>query len=274
MSFLSRVRLKPEIRQSSQLAMLIAGNSYGMHRLLWDLFPGQDGKKRDFLFREEIDNEQGGDSSQPIYYLLSPELPVQDSPLFQVESKPFNPKLDEGDKLAFRLRVNPVVQRKLEGSKRSVVHDIVMDAQQQCLNRLCVAANQEVAVTKAEKQRVLKHLPQKALLTALSSTGVPEQIRTLSAALEWSVREAQITWISGKRAERCGYVIEKPECLKISGYNWKPLPEKGRNAGFSSLDYEGVLTVTDPDRFLGMLKSGMGKARAFGCGLMLIRRVY
>jgi CRISPR system Cascade subunit CasE len=31
--------------------------------------------------------------------------------------------------------------------------------------------------------------------------------------------------------------------------------------------------VTDPERFTAALVNGIGKARAFGCGLMLIRRV-
>jgi CRISPR system Cascade subunit CasE len=39
------------------------------------------------------------------------------------------------------------------------------------------------------------------------------------------------------------------------------------------LDINGVLTVKDPERFLVALASGFGRARAFGYGLMLIRRV-
>lgn len=272
MSYLSRVRLKPEIRQSSQLALLLTENSYGMHRLLWDLFPGRDGQQRDFLFREERENEQGGSKHQPIFYLLSPEPPLQDSPLFQVDTKPFCPQLEEGDQLAFRLRANPVISRKTEGKKRSVPHDVVMDAQQQCLHTLCLSADIQPPKGKGDKQQALKALPKERLQAALNSSGLPDEIRSVSAALEWSVRQAQIGWISGKRAERNGYLIERPDNLRISGYQWRTLNEKRRHAGFSSLDYEGVLTVTDPERFVQTLNSGIGKARAFGCGLMLIRR--
>jgi CRISPR system Cascade subunit CasE len=42
---------------------------------------------------------------------------------------------------------------------------------------------------------------------------------------------------------------------------------------FGVLDISGVLEVHDPDRFLLRLAQGFGRARAFGCGLMLIRRV-
>ncbi|WP_225391738.1 type I-E CRISPR-associated protein Cas6/Cse3/CasE, partial [Escherichia coli] len=39
----------------------------------------------------------------------------------------------------------------------------------------------------------------------------------------------------------------------------------------SSVDYTGMLTVTDPGLFLQRLSQGYGKSRAFGCGLMLIK---
>jgi CRISPR system Cascade subunit CasE len=38
------------------------------------------------------------------------------------------------------------------------------------------------------------------------------------------------------------------------------------------LEFAGVLTVRDPARFLAALAQGFGHAKAFGCGLMLIRR--
>lgn len=41
---------------------------------------------------------------------------------------------------------------------------------------------------------------------------------------------------------------------------------------FGVLDFEGVLEITDPAIFLAALAGGFGRARAFGCGLMLIRR--
>ncbi|MBW2329897.1 MAG: type I-E CRISPR-associated protein Cas6/Cse3/CasE [Deltaproteobacteria bacterium] len=34
-----------------------------------------------------------------------------------------------------------------------------------------------------------------------------------------------------------------------------------------------MLTVTEPDAFKGVLQFGIGPAKAFGCGLMLVRRV-
>ena len=41
---------------------------------------------------------------------------------------------------------------------------------------------------------------------------------------------------------------------------------------FGILDMTVVLEVTDPAAFLARLAGGFGRAKAFGCGLMLIRR--
>ena len=41
---------------------------------------------------------------------------------------------------------------------------------------------------------------------------------------------------------------------------------------FGGIDLEAGLTLTDPAAFLGRLLGGFGRAKAFGCGLMLIRR--
>lgn len=48
-------------------------------------------------------------------------------------------------------------------------------------------------------------------------------------------------------------------------------PRKGQPQ-FGILDMTGSLTVTDPAAFVSQLGDGFGRAKAFGCGLMLIRR--
>lgn len=41
---------------------------------------------------------------------------------------------------------------------------------------------------------------------------------------------------------------------------------------FSTVDYAGYLTVTEPVLFLQALRSGLGKSKALGCGLLMIKR--
>jgi CRISPR system Cascade subunit CasE len=60
----------------------------------------------------------------------------------------------------------------------------------------------------------------------------------------------------------------------VDGYDRVVVPRAhGKPAVFGVLDISGALEVRDPDSFLVQLAQGFGRARAFGCGLMLIRRV-
>jgi CRISPR system Cascade subunit CasE len=60
----------------------------------------------------------------------------------------------------------------------------------------------------------------------------------------------------------------------MDGYDRVAMPrQNGGAAVFGVLDMSGALEVTDPERFLTKLAQGFGRGKAFGCGLMLIRRV-
>ena len=41
---------------------------------------------------------------------------------------------------------------------------------------------------------------------------------------------------------------------------------------YSTVDFQGILTVVNTDRFRRALFSGIGRSKAFGCGLLLIKR--
>ena len=59
----------------------------------------------------------------------------------------------------------------------------------------------------------------------------------------------------------------------VTAYRVVEPPGQGRRRPrFGVLDLEGVIAVTDPALFLPKLVQGFGRAKAFGCGLMLIRR--
>jgi len=84
--------------------------------------------------------------------------------------------------------------------------------------------------------------------------------------------DAALAWLT-QREETIGVVIDR-NATSASNYRQWEIPHRkyDRPVRFSSVDYEGMLTVSDPDRFAKALLTGIGKARAFGCGLMLIRR--
>jgi len=54
---------------------------------------------------------------------------------------------------------------------------------------------------------------------------------------------------------------------------WQKLAPKPATFPTSTVDFQGILTVTDPELFRKALYEGLGKSKAFGCGLMLVRRV-
>lgn len=77
-------------------------------------------------------------------------------------------------------------------------------------------------------------------------------------------------WLAQQGAR---YGFRPSDTVAVDGYETRRIQ---RGAGgpmrFGVLEFEGVLTVEDPTLFLPALAGGFGKARAFGCGLMLIRR--
>jgi len=196
------------------------------HRILWLLFQDRIDAKRDFLWRDEGNGR---------YLVQSHRPPVDPNGLFELETKPFAPHLEPGDKLSFALRVNPVAARKgdLKPSDRARRTrgkrvDVVMDALR--------------AVPKGERAAVRDGIAAKAGEAWLARQGATSGFRLACSP-------------------------------SVSGYTQIPVERRsGRPAGFSVLDLAGEIEITDPPAFLARLAKGFGSAKAFGNGLMLIRR--
>jgi len=94
--------------------------------------------------------------------------------------------------------------------------------------------------------------------------------RTSAACVE-AMDEAARQWLVG-RSDKAGFRLHGNPV--IGGYRQHALDKASRRSPiqFSSVDYEGLLEVTDVDAFTARLLEGLGRAKAFGCGLMLIRR--
>lgn len=291
--YFSRIRITADIRD---LHLLIAGNGYGTHQLLWKLFP-ETAIGRRFLFREELAREQipfhRGVRGEPVFYTISAARPV-DHPLFKIESKVYCPQISEGDRLAFRFRGNPTISRKREGKKNSVRHDVVMDAQYHLLLELariagCPSTGGKSAMKRqiltawhevTNRARIEEHL--NAVIAESGTGGAAEMAsvspsRMLELAITCRIKKALETWVMEK-GEYAGFAVMCDDArtelkLQAKGYQWHPLPTKGREAGFSTVDFEGELEVVDADRFRRTLYNGIGPAKGFGCGLMMVRRL-
>lgn len=83
-------------------------------------------------------------------------------------------------------------------------------------------------------------------------------------------RAAGCDWLARQGAAK-GF---EPIRTEVEGYDTLEIARgRGRRgARFGILDMKGTIRVTDPDAFLAALATGFGRAKAWGCGLMLIRR--
>ncbi|MCU5787333.1 type I-E CRISPR-associated protein Cas6/Cse3/CasE [Alloalcanivorax marinus] len=228
----SRVRVDLNGLARNELFAVMGGEPYGTHQLLWRLFPDYDGP-RPFLFRQEVEEGADGEGrckGLPLFYLLSEQTPVAIPGLLEVESKPFAPRLDAGETLAFRLRANPTVSHRVEGQKHSRRSDVLMHAK---------------------------------------SAFAPEQrgSQACKDAMDLAARQ----WLAGQ-GEKHGFVLRgAPE---ISGYRQHSLGRKKQTKPiqFSGVDYNGTLEITDAEAFGTCVAQGLGRSKAFGFGMMMIRR--
>lgn len=166
------------------------------------------------------------------FLILAPRAP-EGNALFEVACKTFEPALVPGDRLGFALRANPTAARLQPGLREQR--------------------------RRGKRSDVVMH--------ALYPVAAGERVEKRPAL----VQEAGSAWLT-RQGTRHGFRAEL-ESLRVDGYRRVHIPRAGAGTiKFGVLDYEGTLTVDDPAQFLMGLTNGFGRARAFGCGLMLIRR--
>jgi CRISPR system Cascade subunit CasE len=86
------------------------------------------------------------------------------------------------------------------------------------------------------------------------------------------VDETCFEWLAA-RAEPAGFEIDRRD-VRVDGY--RPVrfsrARSRADATITVVDFKGRLTVRDPKKFVESITRGIGPAKVFGCGLMLIRR--
>jgi CRISPR system Cascade subunit CasE len=81
--------------------------------------------------------------------------------------------------------------------------------------------------------------------------------------------EAGRDWLAAQGA-KAGFSLDR---IGVIAYRTEKIPRHHqRPIELGVLDLEGDITVAEPELFLSALAAGFGKAKGFGCGLMLIRR--
>lgn len=273
--YFSRARLKASRGEAlAPLARALLAGTKGetaaqAHRIVWMLFgEGREseavadagGKNRLFLWREKSPGE---------FYILSCVPPQNPHGLFALDTQEFSPALAGGDVLRFALRANPVVTRKRPGAEgkgkrdgkgrlRGIRCDIVMDALK--------------PLEGAEARKMRKDLTAEQMMEPAERAKARE-VLTAQAARAWMESQGRKAGFELVRKSDAGDEF----FLTAANYGAVRIPRlRGRRhdepATFGVLDLEGLIRVTNPSAFIAKLADGFGKAKAFGCGLMLIRR--
>lgn len=173
------------------------------------------------------------------YLILSKRPPANPKDLFELDTKLFEPALHAGDELRFVLRANPTVARK--GAN---VPNASGDRQR--------GKRVDVVMDRLNKMPKSNRAKNRERITA----------------------EAGRAWLD-EQGSRAGF---SPKTVVVGSYSQIDISDQERKrrherAGISVMDLEGVLTISDPSTFLIKLATGFGSAKAFGNGLMLLRRI-
>jgi len=223
---MSRIRLRKDVSGQGQFWQRV-GDAYQVHQWIWRLFGKDASNTRPFLYRQEVH------AGLPAFYAVSSVVPDDSDGIWRVDWKAYLPKVLEGEKYVFSLRVNPV-RAKRDAEGRLHRHDTVMN----------------------EKNR-------------LKEAGVDREEWPREADL---VQEQGVAWLS-TRAERCGFSLADGQ-VRADGYRQHRFyrPKGKQHVRLSTLDFTGLLTVTNREWFGKSLIEGIGPAKSFGCGLLLIKR--
>lgn len=85
--------------------------------------------------------------------------------------------------------------------------------------------------------------------------------------------EQQKKWLIGK-ANSCGFSLSE-ESFGVIQNKWLKFHKGGesrRPVSLHTVIFEGLLTITDLELFRQALKTGIGRGKAYGCGLLTITR--
>jgi len=190
------------------------------------------------LFADRPDRERDflyrrmDEGPRPEFLCLSARAPVNDG-RWSVETKAFEPRFRAGQVLEFSLRANPVRTQWVDGKQKR--RDVVMD----------------------HKKR-------------LEARGLPREQWPTGAAI---VQEAGAAWIL-ERAERWGIRFDC-RSLRADGYRVLDFTKNGggqrRQVRLATVEFSGVLEIVNPGLLRDVMATGVGPAKGFGCGLLLLK---
>lgn len=172
------------------------------------------------------------DPSQKIVVLSSCALGRMPYEYEVMPPKPFAPHLTAGEPLQFSLRANPVVQ-SMEPRPDGTERPVRHDV-----------------VMHARWHQDPQDPKPKATL----------------------IQEEGTKWLR-RQGLRTGFSFAD-DAVQVEGYCQYKMRRGAGHRPFvmATLDFDGLLTVEDPERLVQAVAQGLGPSKAYGCGLMLLRR--
>lgn len=242
--YFSRARLHAGTADLKALVRLAATSLYREHKLAWRFFAHDPDADRDFLYRRD-----GHD-----FFLVSARPPQADPALWEVETKVYQPELQAGEVLQFSLRANPVVSTRQERAPEAAAQWAQSREQRGLKARDDTRRLVRHDVVMAAKKRMERQYGE----AWWKNTDQDEIVHAAAGA-----------WLEGQGISH-GFV---PGHLAATAYRRETFKDgAGRQAVIARLDLSGTLQVTDPQAFRNTLFNGIGPAKGFGCGLLLVRR--
>lgn len=228
--------IEPALGAEREAAFSRLHGPYAEHQWLWRFFPAPEGTPRDFLFRRM----EGDVGSR--FYVVSARRPETGSEAWSVRTRDYSPQVEVGQRLRFDLRVNPVVTIKRDGKSRR--DDVVMH----------------------EKKRLMQEHGLKRWADWQGHDKPAEYDLVTSACRDWLCAPRRT---EPSRAEKAGFRLIN-ESFGVDAYQQHEASRKG--VRFSTADLSGELEVIDVEAFAATLQGGLGHGKAFGCGLLLVKK--
>lgn len=173
-------------------------------------------------------------NSRGRFLTLSARMPTPNDLFEPHETKFFEPRLRGGDRLQFKLRTN---------------------------------ATKDRAAASRGPRRQRKDRRVDIVMDRLHREEFGEDSR--SKLRDRIAEDAAADWLARQGTSR-GF---RPHLTAVENYSTINLGRRRRQgATLGILDLIGSIEVTSPDIFVPALAKGFGRAKAWGCGLMLIRR--
>jgi len=238
--FLSQLEINPRSRDAQR----DLADPYQMHRTLCRAF-GSKAELEAARLLYRVDVLQNGATVVLVQTKTAPDWSTLPSNycLEAPPTKEWQPRLSDDQTLSFRLRANPTVCK--DGKRRGLYDE---HAQLMWLARKAEACGfslpqEEVEIEgKLVRRPAVQVVPEGETMTEKRENGCAVQFR-------------RVDTIAGQHAKETG---------KATG--------ETKRALFSAARFDGILQVTDSNKLKETLENGIGPAKAFGFGLLSLRR--